>query len=149
MRKTIIYILITYASISACMSEKRVTFIHYELIDYKQERVKYYFKVPKGYQFRGIKADAEAGSEQQYWYTDSSVIYVTDFGGTINEANIRNQENAYGKRLVSDSISLNGTDSKGNHWKEIKYKGVLYGYSNVPKDKMQIFEKAIASVKNN
>lgn len=144
--KKIISSIFICTAITACMS-KKIVFRHYETLDYKQTEKKYSLKVSKGYEYKGLKAGGEAGMEQQYWYKDSSVIYITDFGGTLNEMKIRNQEGAYSKRFMNDTASFSGTDEKGNYWKEIKNGKVLYGYANVPPEAKSVFDEALNSVR--
>jgi hypothetical protein len=117
----------------------------------KQFKHIYKLDIPKGYKlFRWT-----GGHEDQceFWYPDSSVIYLTkNLGSTsINDKNIRRQENAYSKRfkafLENDSITLSGFDTAGLYWKEIKLKSFCYGYAKVPKEKKYFFDKALSSLK--
>lgn len=104
-------------------------------------------KIPKWASIQKIKADAESGAENQYWYADSSVFYITDKNGTLNYSSIRKQDGSYSRQFMSDSISLAGIDERGNYWREIKYRGLFYGYSNVPLTKKVIFDDALGSLK--
>jgi hypothetical protein len=105
--------------------------------------------IPKHSKLVKITAGGE-GEEYRYQYSDSSLIYLSDLSGsiTINEPLIRKQKGVYNKRFEKDSISFDGINEKGTYWKEIKYKGAFYGYSNVPPIKKQYFDDAINSVKH-
>ncbi|MFY0256378.1 hypothetical protein ACDQ55_20775 [Chitinophaga sp. 30R24] len=105
-------------------------------------------RVPKDFKLVKIYTGGE-GEEYNYWYSDSSLIYISDAKGnaSFNEQLIRQQEGAYSRKFMSDSIMLKGTNKKGNYWKEIKYKGLLYGYSNVPPDKRELYDNVMLSAK--
>ena len=42
---------------------------------------------------------------------------------------------------------LKGLDDNGNHWTEVKYKGLLYGYFNFTPRKKLLFDSALQSIK--
>lgn len=123
----------------------------------KKIKLKYYagvtkhkitMNIPQGYKLIRIGTGGE-GEEHRYWYSDSSLIYLSDASGlvSVNEQSIRNQEGASYRKNLSDSILLKGVNNNGNYWVEVKYKGLLYGYSNVPPNKKQLYDSAIQSVK--
>ena len=104
--------------------------------------------IPEGYKLIKINTGGE-GTEHRYWYSDSSLIYLSDASGlvSVNDQLIRNQEGAYYRKKSSDSILLKGLNNSGHYWLEVKYNGLLYGYFNVPPNKKQFYDSAIQSVK--
>jgi hypothetical protein len=123
---------------------KRVSFKYYS----NSQPHKIIMRIPNHSKLVKITAGGE-GEEYRYQYSDSSLIYLSDLSSsiTINEPLIRKQEGGYNKRFETDSIAFEGVNEKGNYWKEVKYKGAFYGYSNVPQVKKQFFDDAINSVK--
>lgn len=140
----VILLMLFFASCATSIKAKRIKFKYYEGV----RSHKVIMQVPNGFRLTKIYTGGE-GAEYRYWYSDSSLIYVSDAKGntTVNERLIRQQDGAYSRKFVSDSIMLKGTDERGNYWQEVKYKGVLYGYSNVPPEKKQLYDNAMLSVK--
>ncbi|WP_164714154.1 hypothetical protein [Chitinophaga rhizosphaerae] len=105
-------------------------------------------QVPNEFSLTKISTGGE-GQEHRYWYPDSSLIYISDASGntTVNERLIRLQNGAYSRKFLSDSIILSGIDEKGYYWREVKYKGLLYGYFNVSPEKKQLYDNAMLSIK--
>lgn len=105
--------------------------------------------IPKNYVFEGIQGGREI--EHRYWYSDSSVIYITTFENTLNYEDIREQ-GTYFERFESlrfmDSLTLEGTGSNGLYWKDkLLENGITVGYSRVPKSRLKDFNKVISSIK--
>jgi hypothetical protein len=136
-------VILLFMSCYSANKIKGINFKFYEGNSMKNAKL----KIPKWASIKKIKADAESGTENQYWYADSSVFYITDKNGTLNYSSIRKQDGSYSKQFMLDSISLTGVDEKGNYWREIKYRGLFYGYSNVPLAKRIFFDGALSSVK--
>jgi len=134
--------------IFGCYSIKN---IHKETFNFNDNgrNHKLVINIPKCYSFERIKANAEYGREERYWYKDSSVIYISDLksGSTLNYSNIRGQKNAYAKRFEFDTITLSGINKFGKYWKEIKYNQLFYGYSNIPANEKKLFDHALSSGK--
>lgn len=107
------------------------------------------FHIPKGYTFKGLSGGYE--DEKQYWFSDSSVFYITKEHGlpSLNYNNIRNLEGANAKRMLADTLTLQGTDNNGLYWKDIKQKNFSYGYSKVPHNKKEKFEAIIKELSSN
>lgn len=145
MRSSIIIIfLVFFFSCVSLNNTKKIKLKYYEgVIGHKIT-----MNIPEGYKLIKINTGGE-GEEHRYWYFDSSLIYLSDASGivTVNEQSIRKQEGAYYKKIMTDSIILKGVNTSGNYWAEVKYKGLLYGYSNVPPNKKQLYDSAIQSVK--
>lgn len=132
---------------SSCVTIKDAGTIKFKYYEGMKSH-KIIMQVPKDFKLIKIYTGGE-GEEHRYWYSDSSLIYISDAKGltSYNEQLIRQQEGAYSRKFLSDSIMLKGTNEKGSYWEEIKYKGLLYGYSNVPPDKKQLYDNAMSSVK--
>jgi hypothetical protein len=151
MKKDILYILATLI-LASCMSGQKVIFNHYESENGNQRKVKYYMNVPQNYRLESFQADAEVGAEQQYWYSDSIVIYITSMEGlpSINQENIKNQDGAAQKRfsafINNDTLTLKGKNEKGLLWKDIKLKNISIGYANVPPEKETTFDLVLKSI---
>ena len=136
--------------IVSCTTGSRT--INYKVYESENQRKHIYkMKIPKG--FKLLRWTGGHEDQCEYWYQDSSVIYLTkDLGiSTINDRNIRNQDNAYAKRLhaflANDTLSLEGLDSKGLFWKEIKSKTICFGYANVTKEKKAVFDEALNTIR--
>ena len=129
----------------SCVSlkEGRVSFKYYENF----EKKKITLNIPPGGKLIRILAGGE-GEEHRYWFSDSSVIYISSLSGsaTLNDSLIR-RSGHYDTFFLSDTGSFAGVDDKGNFWEEVKRNKLVYGYSNVPSSKKSTFEKALISVK--
>ena len=113
----------------------------------KIDKVK--MNIPQNYVFEGLQGSHEF--EQRYWYSDSSVIYITNFENTINYKEIR-QQNTYYDRFnalqSNDTLTLQGVNIDGLYWKDMLLGGgITIGYSRVPQYRVKEFEKAISSAK--
>jgi|694.fasta_scaffold103699_2 hypothetical protein len=97
--------------------------------------------VPYSEKVLKINAGGE-GYEYRYTYPDSSLIYITSIlgVGTVNDTFIKQRIDYYNKKIFSDSILMSGTTGNGNYWKEIKYYGVYYGYSNVSLERKRLYD---------
>lgn len=121
------------------------------LLEFKPVKggVEYSFKVPDGYQERRYSGDNEY--QQEYWFKDSSVFYVTTFRNTYNYKEIREQGTYYDRFEAlnsGDTITLKGKDENGLMWKDkLIGGGVTIGYSNVPPSQLEEFESAVSSIK--
>jgi hypothetical protein len=113
-----------------------------------ETRHKITLKIPEGYKLIKIITGGE-GEEHRYWYSDSSLIYLSDASSliSINEESVRNQEAADYRKNKSDSFLFKGVNTNGNYWTEIKNKGLLYGYFNVPPYKKHFYDSALKSLK--
>lgn len=139
-----ILLILIFASCSVSSEIKRIKFRYFEGV--KSHKVT--MQVPNEFNLTKISTGGE-GQEHRYWYSDSSLIYISDARGstTVNERFIRMQDGAYSRRFQTDSIILMGTNENGNYWQEVKYKGIHYGYSNVPPEKKQLYDNAMLSIK--
>jgi len=139
-----------FASLLSCTTgSKTISYKVYE--GGKRTKHIYKMKVPSGYKLLRWTGGHE--DQYEYWYPDSSVIYLTkDLGSsTINDENIRRQEGAYAKRFLAflgnDTITLEGANVVGLYWKEIKQKTICFGYARVTKEKKAVFDKALSTIK--
>ena len=140
--KAAIIIIIFFGVFSSCSN--------YRTISYRlgKSEVIYLMDIPKGYKFEGLAGSHEL--EKRFWYPDSSVIYITTFHNTINYNDIRKQGTYYDRFYALptiDTLTLEGVDSLGLLWKDKKLRHVTVGYSKVPENKKDIFEKIIISAR--
>jgi len=115
---------------------------------------KYIAYIPKGYKMVTIKANGESGTNKEYCYPDSSIIYLSD--NRLVDFNYYNLSDA--KLLVRkfefmdqdsvrlDTLLLSGQDKNGLFWKEILTKEISIGYLNVPKYMKKTFDKALSTL---
>lgn len=151
-----IYSIIVLLFFASCMNEySRITFTHYSSDSTEQNKYIYTSKVPKGFTLKTYKADGESGIENQYLYSDSSMLYISDFGSSLNEQNIRNEGYASKKfeyimqegSSTYDTLILSGKNANGLYWKEIVMGNLYIGYLNVNLEKKSAFDNALETFK--
>ena len=142
--------------LSTCMHDySKIVFTHYSSDLKKQQKIKYSAQIPKGFVLKTYKAGGEVGTENQYSYSDSSVIYISDFASSINEQNIRNEGYAskkfeYNMKKYSsnnDTLILSGKNQNELYWKEVIIGKICFGYIEVRLEKKNIFDKALNTIK--
>ncbi|MBW6481217.1 MAG: hypothetical protein K0B37_17445 [Bacteroidales bacterium] len=157
------YLLGVVLILTSCTVNKDLTTVKYSPT---QAHPDYYLDVPKGYEFKGYEVTIE--KERRYVYNDSSFVYITNFMNTPNYENIKslgdsvlqlrfqNEEltkqvnELLGKNQVTvlpDTFELSGMNSKSLFWKDIKIGKVSIGYDNVPKEKKELFDKSLKTLK--
>jgi len=114
----------------------------------KGESFIYSLELPKGYKL--TKFSFENENVQTYTYVDSSRIFFSD--NLAASAFYKDAYKKYGKDinltfLSSDTITISGQDEEGRYWKTRKDYNVVYGYTQVPADKLNQFENIINSFK--
>ena len=102
---------------------------------------KYIAYIPKGYKMVTIKANGESGTNKEYCYPDSSIIYLSDAKLLVRKFEFMDQDSV---RL--DTLLLSGQDKNGLFWKEILTKEISIGYLNVPKYMKKTFDKALSTL---
>ena len=123
-------------------------------------------KIPKGYDLKIYSITVE--NENQYLYSDSSMIYLTNFKNTPNYKNIlytndsifnfrfQNQELIKGInelsdkesiKILPDTFELSGIDKDSLYWKDIKFDKISIGYKKISKEKKDMFDGALKSFK--
>lgn len=138
---------------------------------YKKASVR--MRIPAGYKHWMIFATWQEADF--YIYSDSSVIYVTNYGTGSCHPNFYNiqslddtvhkfrfQRQMYNRALyamigLADQVpeyggDLHGRDSNGLYWRDIfkedtAYQDVYFGYARVPEDKKEIYDKVIESAR--
>lgn len=143
--KKVLFFIILIASVS-CVSQKQGQTIFQSV----KGGDKYKFSIPKGY----IDEKRFAGDNeysQEYYYSDSSIFYITTFRNTTNYEEIRKQETYYQRFNAlneGDTITLKGINDHGLYWKDRLLKGgVTIGYSNVNSNSKSEFDKSVMSIK--
>lgn len=110
------------------------------------------------------------GDIQSFHYSDGSAIYIGENSrATPNLGNIEKCVDSieYSKRVERiefkyevypglgiefkkpDTIILEGIDSLGRFWKDIRVDYMCYGYISVPQKRKNIFDKSLLSIKIN
>ncbi len=127
---------------------------------------KYILDVPKDYKLKILSVTVE--KEYQYTYNDSSMVYLTNFDNTPNYDNIKsmgdsianfrfqNEEmtkeinQTLGREVVKalpDTFELSGIDNNSLYWKDIKVGEISIGYQKVPKEKKELFDESLKTLK--
>jgi hypothetical protein len=145
------YFFALLAGLSACHNYRNISF------PVGKSDLRLSMNIPKGYDFQGLVT--EHGDEDRYWYSDSSVIYITNFPNTLNYSEIQKQS-TYSKMFLAeqqlDTLCLSGKDDFGLYWKDrvliitMKNEKIGYrivGYSKVPPQHKAKFEEAISSIR--
>ena len=145
------------ALLCSCIGSQELTkvqFKHMSLSSKQQVMEKYTMKLPKGFELKKYQAGGEVGESNEFWYKDSSVIYITDFDNSLNHDNIQSSD--YGSKRFEfkmrdkikfgDTLVLSGVTKQNLHWKEILVKDISIGYMNVTQDKKEIFNIALKTL---
>ena len=131
-------------SLFSCFISKTVIFKRFSF--YEGDKPRHIsLRVPRGFESEKIKV-GNYGKEQFYVYRDSAMFYI---GLNVDWATI-NQERGFVNK--PDSLHPrngihNGVDAKGRFWKEVHVDYFLIGYSHVPPEKLEEFEKAVQSIR--
>ena len=129
----------------SCVSPKNMTYVKYNSY-VGNTALKLRMNVPNGYKLTLLERGNDL--EKQYWYPDSLSIYISsDLMAYLNYDNIRATGRSGDRNFLLDSLTLEGRDKKGLYWKDIKMKQICVGYVNVPKEKKELFENALKSIK--
>ena len=128
--------------IVSCSTLQKSTTIKYSPI---KKGKSYYLDITAEFQFTGNKG-GDGELEHFYTFSDSSLIYITNFGGTPNYKNIRKQGVYY--QLFEalnngDTLILEGKNKKGNYWKNITINKINLGYKNVNINSKDEFDKIL------
>lgn len=116
-------------------------------VSYKVEGLKLNGYIPKGFKKKIIQSSHEL--EYNFEYIDGAKIYITSEGGTpsanyhnIEKDSVALQESFFAY-INKDILTLKGVDKKHLYWLNIKLKGGSIGYLNIPKYRLNDFNKAI------
>ena len=156
------YLIGVFLILTSCTMSKELSTVKYS----PKAHLKYSLDVPKGYEIKGYEVTVE--KERHYVYKDSSFIYITNFRNTPNYENIKSlgdsvlqfrfqneeltkQVNELLRKnqitILPDTFELSGVNSKSLFWKDIKIGKVSVGYDNVPKEKKELFDKSLKTLK--
>jgi hypothetical protein len=130
---------------------------------------KYMMYIPNDYIDYFVITAGESESERDYLYKDSSIIYITDYdvpyfnsknikalGDSISNFRFQSYElielnnkllKETGQKVYPDTVELSGINEKSLYWKDVRIKQISIGYCNVPKEKKEIFDKALKTLK--
>lgn len=127
---------------------------------------KYILDVPKGFELKILNVTVE--KEHQYTYSDSSMIYLTNFDNTPNYENIKGMGDSIANfrfqneemtkeinqtlgrefiKVLHDTFELSGIDNNSLYWKDIKVGRISIGYQKVPKEKKELFDKSLKTLR--
>ncbi len=167
--KTSIFIISIFFIVS-CASSLGIVHVQYKHASIEDpifRNVKYSMMIPSGYKLITLVGGHEE-LENQYTYSDSTKIYISDFGCSILNYNnilllgdiIANKrfeslELTYkiakelGNEYKPETLLLEGKTVSGLYWKDIRIGYVSIGYVNVPENRKSEFDKALSSFFDN
>lgn len=119
-----------------------------------EEFYKVEIKPFSGYKYIRYVEAGSVGIEDRYVYNDSSVIYLTNFEGSINRKNFEGKKAEENRQLYllnnnltfEDTLIIEGEDSNNLKWKEIHVGQIFYGYKGVSLDNVLLYENVLSSV---
>lgn len=137
----------------------------YQKINFLSHKTTYSISIPNGYRLVTL-VGGHNEVEKQFIYSDSSKIYISDFGcSSLNYSNIRSLGDSVFNKQCSDidfntaisneigkeykppiSIIL-GISSDSLYWKDVKSGYINVGYKNVSKIKRLMFDDIIYNLK--
>ena len=89
--------------------------------------------------------------EHRFLYSDSSCIYITNdskSGSPLNYINAKTfGAEIYSKKLLQDTLIIEGRQSDGRLWKESKLGDITVGYVNVSKVNAPLYNDALNSIR--
>ena len=158
MKKTVVYLLV--GCLAYCCATTQIEGFKY--IKYTSEfqtssvekpfKVKTYTMfIPKGFTIDKEDFNPEY-KEVVYNYPNSIKVYITD--NTLGGSSL-NGDNKLDKGITTirrenmqDSIYMSGQQKDNKYWKENILNDIVVGYLNVPENRKEEFDKAMASLKN-
>ena len=137
--------LILILLLNSCSTTKTVSF---KTLNDKGKSLIYSLELPKGYKLTKLSFENE--NVQTYTYADSSRIFFSD--NLAPSSFYKDAYKKYGKDLnltflSRDTITISGQDEEGRYWKTCKDYNVVYGYTQVPGEKLNQFEHILNSFK--
>ncbi len=167
MKKEIIvfFIFLLFTSCKSLLDISQYNGYKKEIYNFNNMDIKYSVRifVPKNY----LPTIRLGGDIESFHYIDSSLIYIGEHSrATYNYDNIKESVDSIrfnirfegvelkyqlAKELgleikKPDTIILEGIDSLGRFWKDIRVDYLCYGYKSVPKKRKKIFDKALLSI---
>lgn len=163
MRSAISIILLSF--IVSCASSQGITTIQYKTqkVVESSKNNTYSMSVPKGYKLITL-VGGHSELEKQYVYSDSTKIYISDFGNSmLSYSNILSLGDSIankrfeglelkakiakelGKEYNPETLILQGKAPNGLYWKDIRVGYLSIGYVNVPENRKMRFDKALSS----
>lgn len=162
--RSAIYIILLSVMVS-CVSSQGITAIQYkrQKTDESLKNTTYSMMVPKGYKLITL-VGGHSELEKQYVYSDSTKIYISDFGNSmLNYNNILSLDDSIankrfeglelkakiakelGKEYNPETLILHGKTPHGLYWKDVRVGYLSIGYVNVPENRKMEFDKALSS----
>jgi len=167
--KTSIYIisLLFIVSCASSLCIVPVQYKHARIEDPTLRNVKYSMMIPSGYKLITLVGGHDE-LENQYIYSDSTKIYISDFGySVLNYNNILLLGNSIankrfesielnykiakelGNEYKPETLLLEGKTANGLYWKDIRIGYISIGYVNVSEKRKSEFDKALSSFLDN
>ena len=134
-----------FIAILSCKTPKESKLLKYAIYDSTGHKSNIEMYIPKDYKSKAYIENWEGLPEKRFWYADSGVLYICDDkgGSWLNYNNIVSQQGALSKKIIYDTLTLQGIDKDGKYWKEIKLDRISLGYSRIPKERKDEFDKAV------
>jgi hypothetical protein len=162
--------LILFSFITSCASSEGIVTIKYKRKNEDESKLRnytYYMELPNGFKTLTLVGGHDE-LEKQYIYSDSSKIYISDFGSSgLNYSNIRSLGDSIakkrfegtelkakiakqlGKKYKPETLILQGKMANGLYWKDIRIGYLSIGYVNVSENKKSEFDKVLSSFVEN
>ncbi len=156
MKKTVKILILSCLIISCATNKikgfKNVTYtskFQTSSLDNPFEKRTYKMSIPKGFLVDKEDLNPEY-KEVVYKYDNSIKIYITDNvlgGSTLNGDNKLNEGiTSINRKSLKDSVYMYGVQKDDKYWKENILNDIVVGYLNVPKERKEEFDKAIATI---
>lgn len=131
---------------SSCSNTKEVFFTTH---NNKGQRFKYSLQLPRG--FKMTKLGFENEIFVSYKYPDSSIIFFSDDTKATSPFP-KDAYEKYGKDLnilflSKDTITISGWNNLNKYWKTRKGYNVVYGYNQVPLNKLNQYDSILKTFK--
>lgn len=140
------------ACASSLARQEKFTIVRMRSVEYEgdtQKEVTYLMDVPKGAKFTEV--NLSHGKEKRIEYRDGSILYISDDEWRGSGLNFSNRVSighySYHKEILYDTLNNAGQQSDGNHWREYVVGQVVVGYVNIPKDRKELFDQALATIR--
>ena len=135
----ILLLLVSSCSVISGLSQRQFSFI-------KDDRhKKLVFRLPKGSVDEKFRVGENEAKEQFYYFGDGSVFYIARHitWQTINNFRI----DGLGIKDKRGDRAFSGKDDNGLYWKEIQFEDFRIGYGYVAAARLELFNKALNSIK--
>lgn len=145
-------LMILTTQLAIAQKTRRVSFTTFESDSLNSNRITFCIEVPRKYDRIKMHSDIHSGLQNKViYYSDLSIIYI---GNNIHEGSILNFQNrlnagyaSFSKGSDLDTLTMNGSQSNGNVWREDIVGHVVIGYINVPANRKLEYDKALSTLR--